>query len=165
MNSLVGRSYTRTFVVAALATLTSGSTALFGALPAYAAVLSVGSTRGPFGGYVCADVAGGNLAAGTPVNAYDCNAEPNQQYELNGTTIYAMGGQTCLDVPGLATGSTAVVSNPCNFSSSQTWYVLRGRIFSGTSFNRCLDATNMANGTQLVLNPCSNATSQQWQIK
>ena len=165
MNRLVARSFMRIRQVAAFAALTVGATALFGAVPARAAVLSVGSTTGPIGGYVCADVAGGNLAAGTPVNAFDCNAEGNQQFELNGTTIYAMGGQTCLDVPGFATGSTAVVSNPCNFSVSQVWFVYKGRIINATGFGTCLDATNMANGTQLVVNPCSNATSQQWQIK
>jgi Ricin-type beta-trefoil lectin domain len=165
MNRLAGKSYIRALQVGLFAALTSGATALFCVPSAHAAVLSVGSTTGQFGGYVCADVTNGSLAAGTPVQAYDCNAEPNQQFELNGTTIYALGGQTCLDVPGFATGSMAVQSNPCNFSASQVWFVYRGRIISATGFGTCLDATNMANGTQLVVNPCSGATSQQWQIK
>jgi len=58
-----------------------------------------------------------------------------------------------------------VVSNPCNFSPSQVWFVYRGRIINATGFGTCLDATSMANGTQLVVNPCSNVTNQQWQIK
>jgi len=44
--------------IAAFAALTIGATALYSAVPARAAVLSVGSTTGPIGGYVCADVPG-----------------------------------------------------------------------------------------------------------
>ena len=73
--------------------------ALLGAAPARAAVLSFGNfPGGVFGGENCADVQGGSLANGTPVNAYNCTAAPNQQFEFSGNTIYALGGQRCLDV-------------------------------------------------------------------
>jgi hypothetical protein len=119
------------------AAFTAGSLALFGSPPAHAAVLSVSDPTTSYGGYVCADVSAGSL--GTPpgnpvkVQAWDCHAGPNQQYELNGTTIYALGGQRCLTVnwptqqvpPG-----TTVVSIPCNGSVGvQPWvYFPNGEI-------------------------------------
>jgi hypothetical protein len=33
-----------------------------------------------------------------PVVAWRCNAAPNQQFELSGQTIFALGGLKCLDV-------------------------------------------------------------------
>jgi hypothetical protein len=80
------------------AALASGVVSLFGSLPANTAVLSVGPANGTGGGFVCADVRGGNIAIPTPVEAYDCHAGPNQQYEFNGRTIYALGGLRCLDI-------------------------------------------------------------------
>ena len=143
----------------------AGSISLWGSSFAHAAVLSVGAPNGMWGGYQCADVQAGNLAAFTPVQAYDCNAAPNQQFEFNGFTIYALGGQRCLDVyyAGTAAG-TPVESYPCNGTSAQIWYYYNGEIYNPNS-GKCLDATNMANGTQLIINNCSGATSQQWQIK
>jgi hypothetical protein len=66
---------------------------------------------GVFGGEGCADVQGGSLANSTPVNAYNCTAAPNQQFEFSGQTIYALGGQTCLDHNGFTPG-TPVDSYP-----------------------------------------------------
>ena len=94
-----------TFVAVAIAIAGAGLST-FLASSAEAAVLSAGvtanSTTGavnpPFGGNMCADVAGGNPAAGTKVQVFGCHAAPNQQFELNGRTIFAMGGQRCLDV-------------------------------------------------------------------
>jgi hypothetical protein len=164
--------------LAVFALLTYSSLSLLRAAPAGAFVLSVGPTSGPFGGYICADVRNGSLAPGTPVQAYDCNAEPNQQFEWNGSTIYTMGGQRCLEAlvpPDVLTGGPEpppypVVSDICNGSPDQTWplfFVFPGGSLSWNDFGFCLDATNMANGTQLVLNDCAtNATSsQQWQLK
>jgi hypothetical protein len=92
----------RPLKAALLTALVGGSMSLLGASPARAAVLSFGNfPGGVFGGEGCADVQGGSLANSTPVNAYNCTAAPNQQFEFSGDTIYAMGGQTCLDVNGI----------------------------------------------------------------
>ena len=72
----------RALKAATFAALASGSMALFGSSPAHALILSVGVRGGAtFGGFVCADVAAGSLASPTNVQAYDCQAAPDQQYE------------------------------------------------------------------------------------
>jgi alpha-galactosidase len=160
-----GKSCMRTLKAAGLAALASGAIGLLGSLPAHAAVLSVGSSNSTFGGIVCGDVQGGSLDSFTPVQAWNCNAAPNQQFEFNGTTIYTVGAQRCLDVyyAGTAPG-TIVESFPCNGTGAQTWYYFNGELVNLNS-GLCLDATNMADGTQLVINWCNGADSQNWQIK
>jgi len=174
MNMMSWRGCLRTIRLVVLAALAGGSLDLFGALPAHAFVLSTGPTNGPFGGYVCADVRNGSLAPGTPVQAYDCNGEPNQQFEFVGSMIYTMGGQRCLDLDmsGVQPYTYPVVSNPCdpNSPTQTSWLTYAGSIISGYAGGSCLDATNMANGTQLVVTlRCTGdiAPSPQWlwQIK
>ena len=177
----------RTLRMAAIAALMSGPLLLFTSPPARATVLSVGTANKTFGGYVCADVAGGSFAIPTPANAFDCNAEPNQQFELvpiefsepsgttiAGFTIYAMAGHRCLGVRGgVIAAGTPVESQLCNAGAGQVWMYYGGTIGLAATFvtgqtELCLDATNMANGTQLVVNKCvgfPSVTSQNWQIK
>jgi hypothetical protein len=144
---------------------------IFTASPTEAAVLSVGQGIPPYGGTTCADVAGGNLdPRGVPVQAWDCHAGPNQQFELYGWTIYTVGGQRCLDVVGGGTNQgTPVQSYPCNNKPNQEWYYFEGQIKNAhpgpAGADPCLDARNMNNGTQLVINRCNGMPSQQWQIK
>ncbi len=165
-------SHMRTLRAAMLAAVAGGAIAMFGAASAHAAVLSVGGTNGTtIGGYVCADVAGGSVTSGTKVQAWDCHAGPNQQYELSGETIYTIGGQDCLDVAGAGTApGTAVQSYTCNGTPAQTWYYYNGEIINiheinGENTFNCLDAWNEANGTPLVVNTCNGSASQTWQIK
>jgi glucosylceramidase len=178
MNRMVGRNYARSLQTVVLAALTAGSLTLFGSPLAHAAVLSVGPTSGPFGGYVCADVAGGSLAAGTPVQDYDCNGAPNQQFEWGSTQImdygmpiYVLGGQRCLSAPANfnyvlpAPPGTLVESDVCDGSPYQAWTYQNGAIQLGRGNGDCLDATNSTNGTQLVINRCNGAPSQNWLIK
>jgi len=155
----------RTLKAALFAAGVGGSMALFGSPPAHAAVLSVGPSNGPFGSYQCADVRGGNITAGTPIQSWDCHAGPNQQYEFNGLTIYALGAQRCVDVQGAGTAAgTPVWSYPCNGTVAQDWYYFRGEIYNPNS-GKCLDATSAVNGTQLIINYCNGGASQNWQIK
>jgi hypothetical protein len=155
----------RTFKGAVLAAVASGSILLFGPPPGHAAVLSFSNPGNVFGGYQCADVAGGSLNNAQPVIAWDCHAGPNQQFEFSGPTIYALGGQRCLDVYlGLMAAGTKVQSYPCNGTGAQRWYYYRGTIVN-TNSGLCLDAGNGDNNTQLVINYCSGAPGQQWQIK
>jgi hypothetical protein len=154
----------RTLKVAVYAALTCGSISLI-ASSAPAAVLTVGTSNQPYGGYVCADVRSANIAPYTPIQAYDCNAAPNQQYEFNGLTIYALGAQRCVDVQGGGTANgTLVDSYPCNGTVAQQWYYYNGEIYNPHS-EKCLDAGNMANLTQLVIKECDGSESQTWQIK
>jgi hypothetical protein len=163
---LTGRgSHMRTVKAAVFAVVAGGAIALFGSLPAHAAVLSVGSPAAPFGGFVCADVRTGNLTSGTPIQAYDCHAGPDQQYAWYGSTILALGGQRCVDVLGAGTApGTTVDSATCNGTAAQDWYYSEGQIINPHS-GLCLDARNMANSTQLIVNTCDGEQSQQWQIK
>jgi len=160
-----GRSgHMRTLKAAMFAAVAGGLIAL--SPPAHAAVLSVGSPNSSFGGTVCADVESGSLTPFTKIQAWDCNAAPNQQYEFNGFTIYAVGAQRCVDVyyAGTAAG-TKVESYPCNGSVAQQWYYYDGELYNPHS-GKCLDATTGVNGVQLVINPCVLGTpSQTWQIK
>jgi hypothetical protein len=101
------------FLTAAAVAMTVAGFLALNASPTEAAVLSVGT--GFFGGGVCADVAGANIAPNTNVQAYDCLADPNQQYEFYGETIRALGGQRCLDVRGAGTAiGTTLDSYTCN---------------------------------------------------
>jgi Ricin-type beta-trefoil lectin domain len=155
----------RTLKAVVFTALASGTISLVGTPPAHAAVLSVGSSNGTFGGYVCADVRDGNLANLTPIDAFDCNAAPNQQFEFNGFTIYALGGQRCIDVAGAGRAAgTPVDSYPCNGTVAQVWYYYNGEIYNPNS-GMCLDAGNMSNQTQLYIYPCNRSISQNWQIK
>jgi hypothetical protein len=166
MKTAAGTSYLGALRVVVFVVVAGGSIVLLRPLSARAFVLSVGPTIGYFGGYVCADVVNGNLTINELVQAYDCNGAPNQQYELNGFTIYALGGQRCLDVPGFDEGSPVVRSNVCNGSATQRWYMDGEIVNQGTQ--RCLDATKMVNGTPLVVSECVRPhapVSQQWQMK
>jgi cytochrome c len=132
---------------------------------AHAAMLTFGRGTTTAGGFGCADVNGGNITPGTPVSAFDCHGAPNQQCEINGRTIFALGAQRCLDVfynnqvPG-----TKIDSATCNGTNAQVWYYYNGEIKNFSS-NLCLDAGNGANGTQLIINTCNGSSNQQWQIK
>lgn len=161
----------RKIVLAAAAVAMTGAGLLaLNASPTQAAVLSVGGGYGPpFGGYTCADVANGSLTAPTNVQAWDCLAGPNQQYEFYGNVIYMLGGQRCLDVFGAGTApGTRVDSFTCNGTAAQDWYYGGGTMPNAIVYIKgglCLDAGNMSNGTQLTVNTCNGSNSQQWQIK
>jgi hypothetical protein len=140
--------------------------------PASAAVFTVGSLSAPGnggGGSVCMDVSRASLNLATPVVAFDCHASPNQQFELSGTTIYAMGGTRCIDVLfGGTTTGTHIDSTTCNGTAAQVW-MYNGAAHLGSFFNphsgKCLDARTMQSGLVLVIDPCNGSPGQLWQIK
>ena len=136
---------------------------------AQAAQITNGGTN-PYGGNVCIDVKGGATAPFTPAQAWSCHGWMNQQWSIQGFTIFGIGStggtQNCLDVrnAGTAAGTTVAIY-PCNGTVAQQWYFYNGLIYNPNS-KRCLDAGDRANGTQLVINDCvSNKDSQLWQIK
>jgi hypothetical protein len=143
--------------------------ALLIATSANAAMFTNGAGGLPYSGYVCMDVAGGSPAP-APVQAWDCHGWSNQQWTMQGFTIYGIGStggaQNCLDVVGggPAPAGTPVQLYPCNNTSAQKWYFHNGRLIYLASA-KCLDATNRWNGTQLIIKNCNGASSQQWQIK
>jgi len=91
-----------------------GILALFGMLaaslgPANAAQIQL-NTGAP---YLCAVVAGGSTAPGTPVIAYSCSAGPEDQWNFAIGNIYGIGSTfelpgMCLDIA--TTGLTVVMS-------------------------------------------------------
>jgi hypothetical protein len=64
--------------------MSGGALPLVGAPRFRATMLSLGVPNSTFGDYACADVRNGCLAVATPVQAYDCNAAQNQQFEWSG---------------------------------------------------------------------------------
>jgi len=99
------------------------------------------------------------------VQAYDCQAAPDEQFEWVDYTIFTLGAQRCLDVFADNTSPGAKVDSAiCNGTGAQVWYYDNGQIVNAHS-GLCLDATNMANETQLVMNNCNGGTSQNWQLK
>jgi hypothetical protein len=170
------RNMRRIFAAATVAIAAAGLST-FATSPTMAAVLSTGVipdpltgvANGPYGGFQCADVAGGSLTPGTPVTVWDCHAGPNQQFELNGMTIYTMGGKMCLDVAGGRTADgTFVNSYTCHFGQNQRWSYSNGQIQTSVgSYPKCLDVTDLTNGSRLIINTCTGIINpgQQWQIK
>jgi chitinase len=137
---------------------------------AQAAQFTIGSSNNPYGGYQCIDVRGGNTANLTPVQAWDCHGWSNQQWTMQGFTIYGIGStggsaQKCLDVNngGTANG-TPVQLYQCNGGGAQQWYFYNSHFYNPRS-NRCLDATDLANGRQLKIWDCANVPQQTFQIK
>jgi Ricin-type beta-trefoil lectin domain len=157
----------KTLLAAAAVAMAGAGLLTVGASPTGAAILSVGAGLGPpYGGDICADVRGGNLTPGTSVQAFQCLAGPDQQFEIYGKTIYTLGGHMCLDVVGRGTApGTPVDSYTCNGTPAQQWYPTYGLIYYPYA-NLCLDAGNMKDTTQLVVNTCNvTSNSQIWQIK
>lgn len=141
----------------------------FIAIPATEAAQFTNGGNLPYGGSVCMDVLNGATEPSTPVQVWTCHGWLNQQWSMQGFTIYGIGStgrrQNCLDVAGARTAAgTNVNLYPCNGTVAQQWYFYNGRLYNPNS-NKCLDAGNRANGTRLVINFCSTSASQQWQIK
>lgn len=154
------RSIYLTFVCATASVALSLSTP-----SASAALLTVGPVTGAqFGGYLCADVFGGNIDSGTAVQVWDCHGAGNQKFEFNNRTVYAMALQRCLQANGTVVGSL-VVSAACDGGSGQQWRYDSGYVKLYSS-GVCLGAGNGAPGTQLKLEACSTTSPyQKWQIK
>lgn len=153
------------------------------AVPADAAIITVGPQNGVYGTSRCLDVTANRLDAdGVPVTVYDCHGAGNQQFswggpsgefeaiQMPGTSIFTMGAQRCLDVQfGSTAGGAKVMSYPCNGGENQEWNFLNGRIVAYPNRNlpmmRCLTAPSFNNGTQLIIAICDGSDNQQFHIK
>ncbi|MGW6411334.1 ricin-type beta-trefoil lectin domain protein [Streptomyces vinaceus] len=114
----------------------------------------------------CVDVAGANTANGTPVQLYDCNGSPAQQWTAAADgTLRALG--KCLDVTGGATADgTPVQLYDCNGTPAQRWALPAARDIVNPQADKCLDVTgnNPANATRLQLWTCGGTPNQKWNL-
>ncbi|MCX4630452.1 family 16 glycosylhydrolase [Streptomyces sp. NBC_01443] len=114
----------------------------------------------------CVDVAGANPANGTPVQLYDCNNTPAQQWTIAADgTLRALG--KCLDVTGGATtDGTPVQLYDCNGTPAQRWALPAARDIVNPQADKCLDVTgnNTANATRLQIWTCGGAPHQKWNL-
>ncbi len=134
--------------------------------------VSVTTGDAPAGGAIrglagkCVDVAAANSANGTPVQLYDCNGTPAQQWTVGPDgTIRALG--KCLDVAsgGTADG-TPVQLWDCNGSAAQRWVVTGARDIVNPQADKCLDVSgnDPANGTRLQIWTCTGGANQKWTV-
>ena len=74
-------------------------------------------------GNKCLDASGQGTANGTAVIIWDCNGQPNQQWNLNaGSTITGVASGLCLDATGAGTASgTRINLWACHGGSNQQW--------------------------------------------
>ncbi|HCT80765.1 MAG TPA: hypothetical protein DGG94_09735, partial [Micromonosporaceae bacterium] len=98
----------------------------------------------------CADVRAANSANGTPIQIYDCNGTPAQQWTVVGNTLRAFG--KCMDIynGGTANGSRIILW-PCHGGLNQVWQLRSDQTVYNPRSGRCLDVpnNNSTNGTQL----------------
>ncbi|MFF9623416.1 ricin-type beta-trefoil lectin domain protein [Streptomyces griseosporeus] len=114
----------------------------------------------------CVDVAGANTANGTPVQLYDCNGTPAQQWTVaSDGTLRALG--KCLDVTGGGTADgTKVQLYDCNGTGAQKWVVTAAQDIVNPQANKCLNVTDgsTANSTRLQIWTCTGAANQKWTV-
>jgi poly(3-hydroxybutyrate) depolymerase len=103
-------------------------------------------------------------AGASPVQIWDCNGQPNQQWTATSAGELRVSGGKCLDVNGAGTADgTAVITWDCNGQNNQKWTLTSAgelRVY-GT---KCLDVsgTGTANGTKVQIWTCHGGTNQQW---
>lgn len=162
---------------------------MIAAPPTEAAVVTVGISHPPqnLNADTCMDVFGNDLGVfdgiinSVPVIAFGCHAGPNQQFQFQGSTIYAMGAQRCLGwitaLPSHREPLFLIESMPCDNGLNQQFLYEQGQIVIASPVPggglRCIEAEDMQLGTRLTARPCGAplvgsgppVASQQWQIK
>jgi hypothetical protein len=116
----------------------------------------------------CLDVAGGSIAAKTPVESYECSGTFNQQWqwtpagELQGIGT-SKGRQTCL---GSVKNVNEAILVDCEGQLTQNWITERGGATLDADGHGCLDSeARYGSGAQAEVNPsCSSAASQSWTL-
>ncbi|GAB2741428.1 ricin-type beta-trefoil lectin domain protein [Kitasatospora kifunensis] len=110
----------------------------------------------------CLDVSGGNTTNGTPLQAYQCNGTPAQQWTV-GTdgTLRALG--KCMDVyGGLTNQNVAVQLYDCNGSGAQQWAVHNTDMLINPQSGLCLWTPGY--GLQLRILRCLPGGDQEWRL-
>ncbi len=113
----------------------------------------------------CLDVPGLSQQNLTPVELWDCNGGPNQNWALTPARQLTVYGIKCLDVNGGGTADgTTVQIYDCNGGSNQQWTVNADGTVVGADSGKCLDATALGtgNGTPLEIWTCNGGDNQKW---
>ena len=131
--------------------------------------------------YLCVNVSGGDTANGTPVITYSCDDGPAQVWSLENDQILGTGTENgvskCLTAAKFATAGSLVNLTSCSSSllEQQAWNITVSCdggashcIVLADAAYLCLDSSggpSVGGGTQLVVNTCSNAASQNWNVR
>jgi parallel beta-helix repeat protein len=115
---------------------------------------------------VCADVAGASRSPVTPVIAYTCNFNLNEQFVwlADGTIRAFAGSALCLDDSGAqGRDGDSIISYNCNGGANQRWAATANGSIQGIN-GKCIDIYSGAvvDGTKLILWPCTGASNQRW---
>ncbi|WP_406841726.1 ricin-type beta-trefoil lectin domain protein (plasmid) [Streptomyces sp. AHU1] len=124
------------------------------ALPVYALYSSVSGR--------CIDVMGGTSNGGTPLQIWDCNGTPAQQWQFaSDGTIRAQG--KCMEVAGGSSiDGTPIELAGCNGTHAQQFRLNTAHDLTNGSM--CVDITDSAtaSGTRLQLWQCNGHSNQKW---
>ncbi|KAJ2935517.1 hypothetical protein H1R20_g1575, partial [Candolleomyces eurysporus] len=114
----------------------------------------------------CLDVRGAVFANGTPVDIFDCNGTPAQNWIVNrgSTKVQVAGTNFCLDAGEWPNSGTQLKIWTCynNLPAQQWWYTDDNRIaLQNRGF--CLDLTNSGswNGNIMQIWACTNNNPNQ----
>jgi len=115
----------------------------------------------------CLDVAGGDTADNTPIEAYECSGTFNQQWQMSPNQLIqgigtANSQQQCLgDANGDAPGRLVLVG--CSLPTAQPWSFTPGLVLNSGG---CIDSQGKyGSHSQVVSNPCNGSSSQTWTIR
>ncbi|KAF9447224.1 carbohydrate-binding module family 13 protein [Macrolepiota fuliginosa MF-IS2] len=93
----------------------------------------------------CLEVRGGVLANGTPVQIFDCNSTPAQQWTLNlgATSVRVANTNFCIDAGATPTNGTQMKIWEC-FANlpAQEWFLTSDDRVALLNQGLCLDLTN-----------------------
>ncbi|KAF8988780.1 ricin B lectin domain-containing protein [Cyathus striatus] len=116
----------------------------------------------------CLDVRGGLLANGTPVQLFDCNGTPAQNWLIQPgqTAVQLNGTNFCLDA-GSTPGSGVLMKIWECFADlpAQEWFLTADNRIALLNQGQCLDVPNgnLADGTQVQIFQCTdNDANQVW---
>jgi subtilisin family serine protease len=117
----------------------------------------------------CVDVQGGGIPNSTPVQLFECNGTPAQEWQYTASALYNARSGRCLDVRGgNMANSTPVQIFDCNGSLAQAWRWSpeRHELFIRADTARCLDVRggNPANSTPIQIFDCNNTPAQDWNL-
>jgi hypothetical protein len=120
---------------------------------------------------LCVNVKGDVSTNGTPVQAYFCSGNFNDQWEYVNGQFIGLGSNAsaakCLDVVGDGTApGTPIDLFTCNGSGGQEWRL--GGLpdnynIVNTPTGLCLDSKG-GEGVQLTIETCDESVSQNWKI-
>jgi hypothetical protein len=122
----------------------------------------------------CLDLSGGETAAGTLVQLWDCNGTPNQRWLFSAGSWqirFAAKSNMCLDnLSGGAAGNKLGLWG-CNGGSNQRWGYDSGEetvyLASSTEASLCMDVPgdDTTDGSHIQVWGCNGHTNQQWSVQ